>query len=250
MTPRRQDRAVLFDLFGTLVSFDASRLPTLEVPHGVVRSTVPAYASLLAEIAPAVDPVAFYEALAVVSGEITRQRKESQRELPSRERFARALRYLAVGGENVDAYAERLSVAHMEQLVAATVAPASHRALLERLGKKRALGCISNFDHAPSAIRILERAGLAPFLEVIVVSDAFGFCKPAPAIFQEALRRLDVSASESTFVGDSFDDDVRGARAAGLRAVWLNPTGAVLPPGLAPDAVIRQLSEIEALVSD
>jgi len=242
-------RAILFDLFGTLVRFDTSRVPVLQLPRGPVPSTVPSYASMLAEIQPGLDPAAFHEALVAVSEEIVRARRQSHREMPSRERFARALQRLGVGGENVQVHAERLSLAHMEQLVAAATAHPGHCSLLERLGKRAVLGCITNFDHAPSALRILHRTGIAPFLTAVVVSDSFGLCKPSPAIFHEGLRALEVRAYEAIFVGDSFTEDVCGATSAGLAAVWLNPTGSIPPSGPVPTATIRDLTEIEALVT-
>ena len=248
MRPTLEAHAILFDLFGTLVRFDASRLPLLELSQSSVRSTIPSYAPLLAEIAPGVEPATFLEALVAVSVEIAHERQKSHREVPSRERFERALRLLNAGGEDVSAQAERLSLAHMEQLVAAAVAPAAHRPLLERLAKRAALGCISNFDHAPSALRVLDQTGLAPFLSAVVVSDAFGMRKPSPTIFREGLRTLDISASEAIFVGDSLEEDVRGAISAGLRAVWLNPTRAAPSAGPMPAATIRELTEIEELV--
>jgi putative hydrolase of the HAD superfamily len=249
MAPGFNARAILFDLFGTLVHFDLSRLPVLELPQGAVRSTIPSYAKLLAEMAPGVEPATFLEALVAVSVEIARERRESHREVPSRRRFERALLRLGVGREDVRKNAERLSLAHMEELTAAAVTPPAHRPLLERLGKKVALGCISNFDHAPSAHRVLERANLAPLLEVVVISDSFGMCKPSPAIFAEGLRVLGVDASEAIFVGDSIEEDVRGATSAGLEAVWLNPTGAEPAAGPMPATTIRELTEIEELVT-
>lgn len=242
-------RAILFDLFGTLVYFDRSRVPVLELPSGPVRSTIPAYTALLAEIAPDVTPGRFYEALMAVSGEMVEAQRRSHRELPSRERFARTLRRLGVRGAMLDAHAERLACAHMEQLAMATTVPEAHPLLLERLSGQAALGCISNFDHTASASRILERAGLTPFLEVVVISEAFGWRKPAPAIFHEALRLLDVLPSAALFVGDTLDEDIRGAMAAGLRAVWINRSGTVAPPDVCPTAIINDVLEIETVLA-
>jgi HAD superfamily hydrolase (TIGR01549 family) len=248
MAPEGRSHAVIFDLFGTLVRFDRARVPTLQLPEGPVRSTLPAYAVLLEEVAPGVTPAAFHRAIAAVTDEITRARRASHREVPSRERFARALRRCAVADEALGRAAERLSLAHMAQLAAATVAPAPHHALLARLRRHRAVGCVSNFDHAPTALAILERSGLMPLLDVVIISDAFGLRKPRPEIFGEALRRLGVLPEHALFVGDSPDEDVRGAQGAGLTAVWLNPGGQPPPPGIVPDATIRDLCEIEAVV--
>ena len=52
-------------------------------------------------------------------------------------------------------------------------------------------------------------------------SGAFGRTKPHPTIFRAVLERLEVEAAEAAMVGDSPEDDVEGARAAGIRAAFL-----------------------------
>lgn len=63
--------------------------------------------------------------------------------------------------------------------------------------------------------------GLDRHIATIVVSGEIGFWKPEPAIFDAALRQLDVPASAAAHVGDSYASDVIGARAAGITPVWL-----------------------------
>jgi len=52
-------------------------------------------------------------------------------------------------------------------------------------------------------------------------SGAFGRTKPHPAIFRAVLERLQVEPQEAAMVGDSIEDDVEGARAAGIERVFL-----------------------------
>ena len=60
----------------------------------------------------------------------------------------------------------------------------------------------------------------------MIVSSVFGAEKPDPAIFLAALEALDVAPDEALYVGDLYDVDVIGARAAGMDAVLLTPGGA------------------------
>lgn len=52
-------------------------------------------------------------------------------------------------------------------------------------------------------------------------SGAFGRTKPHPTIFQAVLERLEVEPADAAMVGDSPEDDIEGARAAGIRVAFL-----------------------------
>jgi putative hydrolase of the HAD superfamily len=62
-------------------------------------------------------------------------------------------------------------------------------------------------------------------VDAIVGSKAHGKVKPHPSIFVAALRALDVSPAEAAMVGDSYEDDIAGARALGMRAIFLDRDG-------------------------
>ena len=52
-------------------------------------------------------------------------------------------------------------------------------------------------------------------------SGAFGRTKPHPTIFRAVLERLEVEPEDAAMVGDSLEDDIEGARAAGIRRAFL-----------------------------
>ncbi len=62
-------------------------------------------------------------------------------------------------------------------------------------------------------------------VDVAVGSKAHGRVKPHPSIFEEALRALAVAPAETVMVGDSYADDIEGARALGMRAILLDRDG-------------------------
>jgi HAD superfamily hydrolase (TIGR01509 family) len=62
-------------------------------------------------------------------------------------------------------------------------------------------------------------------VDAIVGSKAHGRIKPDPSIFVAALTALGVAAEETAMVGDSFEDDIAGARALGIRAILLDRDG-------------------------
>lgn len=79
---------------------------------------------------------------------------------------------------------------------------------------------MSNWDS--SLPPLLSALGLTPYFDGLLVSALFGASKPAPAIFEEAVRRAGVPAGEVLHVGDSLHDDYDGARAAGLAALLVD----------------------------
>jgi putative hydrolase of the HAD superfamily len=81
------------------------------------------------------------------------------------------------------------------------------------------LGLITNGRVDTQAAKI-ERLGLAPFLDTVLISEREGVRKPDPQIYARAVERLGVAASQAWHVGDHPTADVAGAHAAGLTAVW------------------------------
>jgi HAD superfamily hydrolase (TIGR01549 family) len=68
----------------------------------------------------------------------------------------------------------------------------------------------------------LSSLGLDGAFDHVVISGELGIAKPDPAIFHEALTRLQIPATSAWHVGDSILTDIAGAAAAGIRSVWLN----------------------------
>ena len=68
----------------------------------------------------------------------------------------------------------------------------------------------------------IGRAGLDPYLDVVVTAKDAGADKPEPPIFLAALERAAVDAPEVVYVGDQYERDVVGARAVGMNAILID----------------------------
>jgi putative hydrolase of the HAD superfamily len=90
----------------------------------------------------------------------------------------------------------------------------------------------------------LAAAGLWELLDGAVSSAVVGAAKPDPAVFRAALELAGARPGEAVHVGDSLDNDVAGARAAGIRAVLVQRAGE--PP--AGVEVVRGLDAVAALL--
>ena len=135
-------------------------------------------------------------------------------------------------------------VAHFSEDKHWKVYPETREVLTALRGAGMALLVVSNWDS--TLPRLLERLGLLPYFDGVVVSAVVGASKPSRAIFDEAVRLAGVRHSDALHVGDSLVDDYHGARAAGLHALLLDRLGRA-PEGL---EAIRSLSELPPRVLD
>ena len=245
-------RAMVFDLFDTLVDlhFDAS--DTTEVAGRRVHSFVLRLHQALRGRAE-VDFDTFMEAVAEVDRNEGRPRYKEGREFPTLERFESVVRLLGLEDPELP---EILTAAHMSGIFECVIVPPHHPEVLDRLGRGAKLGLCSNFSHSGTALRVLEEAGLRPLLEAVAISDAVGFRKPRPEIFQATLDALGVAAEETLHVGDDLRADVGGAAPLGIRTAWI--TRRVRDPeaklreweGPHPDWTVADLAELEELVRE
>lgn len=118
--------------------------------------------------------------------------------------------------------------------------------VLRALKKKNyIIGLVSNWDSR--LLKLCAGLGLDPYLDFKVISAMFGAAKPDPKIFREAVRLSKVPAEAVVHVGDSLEDDIRGAHEAGIRSIWLDRSGR--HPDLTKDhqdfvTVIKDLKEL------
>jgi FMN phosphatase YigB (HAD superfamily) len=239
-------RAVLFDLFDTLVTFDRARLPRLVVNGREVRSTAGHLHEVLRRQAGDVTLEACYDALVWSWQEAERLRSIDHREVAAMERFGFWLSRLAVDASRCPAgFVETLLETHRRELSKAAEFPAHHGPLLERLARRFDLAVVSNFDYSPTALGILDDAGVTHLFRTIVVSDRVGWRKPRREIFAVALDALGIAPREALFVGDRADIDVAGAHAIGMPVAWINRKGETLPAGMErPTYEISDLREL------
>jgi FMN phosphatase YigB (HAD superfamily) len=245
--------AILFDMFDTLVRLDRSRLPAAQIGGREVRSSVPVLHRLSTSALPGVGLEAFYEAFLWSYQEAERLRADTHVEIPAYRRLE--LFYRRVGADPAAmpaALTERLLATHMACLAGAAEPMPGQSELLHWLEGHYRLGVVSNFDYTPTVRRILEEEGILSRFETVVVSDAVGWRKPRPAIFERALTEMGVRPEDCLFVGDRPDIDVAGAKGVGMAAAWLNVARDSLPPGLpAPDLDLAGLPDLRlALAGD
>lgn len=93
--------------------------------------------------------------------------------------------------------------------------------VLRKLHGKYRLGIVSNFAIPECVTKLLQRQRLTELFDVVIVSGAVNRRKPHPEIYQKALKKLGVKPKETVFVGDTVDADVQGAKAVGMKTIYL-----------------------------
>ena len=94
--------------------------------------------------------------------------------------------------------------------------------LLAEAGERHwRVGVLTNSGATYTAEK-LRLAGLVGRFDVVVTTDDLGYGKPDPRVFAHACALLGSEPADTAYVGDDLEVDARGARAAGLYAVWLS----------------------------
>jgi putative hydrolase of the HAD superfamily len=116
---------------------------------------------------------------------------------------------------------------------------------LELLRPHFKLGLVSNAQRVflEPELRMLD---VPQWMDEIVISSDYGYQKPDPRLFVTALECLEVSPEEAVFVGDTVSRDICGAREAGIFAILLDRDDRVqrLDENCKPDLVLTSLDEL------
>ena len=208
-------KAVFFDLYNTLVSYDPPREEL--------------QARALKEFGIEVSPEVFRRPLAIadefiyqelVRSSLTRRSKEEQ---------------MAVWAKYEEILLREAGIKADEQLIfklLGNMHKMDYKLVLfddvmptlnELKDRKLTLGLISNVDR--NITSLLDKLGVKTLLQVVVTSQDAGANKPQPAIFRKALRQAGTQASEAIYVGDQYQVDVVGASKVGMKGILLDRNG-------------------------
>lgn len=222
---------VTFDADGTLCDFQ--RLMTAALAAALVE---------LQRLFPG------ERAAALTSDDLRRTRDQVAAELHSQRRtmeqvrlaaFARTLEQL---GRPDPALAAHLLDVYMACRFGATALYPDVLPTLDQLAGRYRLGLVSNGNSYP------DRSGLGNRFAFTVFAHDHGVQKPDRRFYEVVLAAAGVPARDLVHVGDSLTNDVGGAQALGIRAVWLNRGQLPPDPAVQPDAIIRTLTELPAVV--
>jgi HAD superfamily hydrolase (TIGR01549 family) len=231
-------KAVIFDYVGTLVN---CRNYTMEASREKLHAT-------LANEGFDVAKDKFLEAYILAHEKYRKIRYEQLREVTNAVWVAEALCNL---GFKVTADDYRIKAAlnvFFKDYVDMLEVRAGAKKLIKQAKEQCKVALISNFTHAPVIYSSLRKLGMNTFFNAVVISEENGWRKPSSHIFQDALNKLQVQANEAVYIGDSPIEDIKGAKQAGLKTVFVasqfNTLKDLLDSQQKPDFIAKDLKTI------
>jgi len=204
-------KAVIFDYVGTLVNCKS---------YSMDASKEKLYKALLNEGFDIAED-SFMKAYSVAHEKYRKVRYEQLREVTNAVWVAEALASLGFKVTPDDSRVKAALNIFFQDFIDTLELRKGAKKLLKQARARCKVGLISNFTYAPVIYSSLRQVGIDSFFKAVVVSEENGWRKPSKQIFQNALDKLQVQADQAVYVGDSPIEDIKGAREAGLKAVFV-----------------------------
>jgi putative hydrolase of the HAD superfamily len=229
-------KAVFFDIDDTL--FDRK-----EAQHKVIKLMIDKYRSLFADLDASDIEKAFVE-----SDRISFKTIPTVEDIRSF-RIVRTKIFLDLLGLNHDA-AETLTNAYVDIYPKVNASTPCAKSTVKELSKRYQLGVISN-GFSDVQYEKLRSVGVLKYFESIILSYELGVEKPNSRIFTVACESVKRIPNECLYIGDSYEDDIIGAKKAGMVACWYNPNGdRKNEHDIHPDFIISRLDQILTYMID
>ena len=230
-------KGILFDLDDTIIAFGASADPTW-------RRVCEAGARCL----PGVSAEMLYDAIGVSRRwfwDDPERHRSGRLDLDQARRrvVGRAFTELGLGDAAVaHEMADRYSARREEAI---EIFPGALDALTYFAGHDVRLALVTNGQSHKQRAKI-ERFGLEPFFDAVLIEGEQGFGKPDERVYVRALEQLGLSGWEVWSVGDNLEWDVAGPQQLGAFGIWNDHRREGLPPGstIVPDRIVHSIAEL------
>lgn len=239
-SPARPFEAIFFDLFNTLVHFNYALLPEVEWNGERIPTTsVEVYRRLKEDYNVSFPFPEFFAEFRESRRRADVIKQQEHREVPSLSRFqmVRERLHLAEHGA-----AQFMVDVHMGEMFRIMYFPEEKRRVLQSL-PRLPLVLVSNFDHAPTERRALEKFDMKDRFQAIFISEEVGWRKPSRHFFDFVLAETGLHPGRCLYVGDDPVADVVGAVQAGFQVAWLDELDRP-EPALRPHWKLKHLSDL------
>lgn len=225
----------------TTISFDGDG--TLWDFEGVMRHALACTLAELHRIVPSVPDSLSIETLIAIRNQVAEEQKGGglTHEAIRLEAFKRTLQFIEKPDNDLAGHLHALYLKHRFEDIQLfdDVLPA-----LDVLQGDYVMGLLSNGNTYP------ERCGLGNYFQFVVFAQDYGIQKPDPRLFEVAIGRAGCTGRQLLHVGDSFQNDIVGAKRAGVKSVWLNRQREDNETEEQPDFEISSLRELTEILKN
>ncbi len=225
----------------TTISFDAD--DTLWDFEGVMRHALGCALDELRRLVPSAPDSLSIKTLIAIRNQVAEEQKGRglTHEAIRLEAFKRTLQFIEMPDDHLAAHLYALYLKHRFEDIQFfdDVLP-----VLNALRGHYIMGVLSNGNTYP------ERCGLAGYFQFVVLAQDYGIQKPDPRLFEIAIKCADCTKRQFLHIGDSFQNDIIGAKRAGVRSVWLNRQREDNETGQQPDFEISSLRELTEILEN
>lgn len=203
---------ILFDFFGTLVSYSESR-----IDQGYSRSY-----KLIIENGSDLTYPDFLSQWDRMFSEFEEQSTASQDEFSMTELcecFFQQIFRKSLSSELIASFRD----IYLEEWSQGVIYISGVNEMLDELAENYTLVLVTNTHHAGLVKKHLHGSGMERHFTHVITSVEHGRRKPDRSIFEHALQVSNCQKGTALFVGDSYFLDYEGARAAGLSCFLIDP---------------------------
>ncbi|MEO8355333.1 MAG: HAD family hydrolase [Chloroflexota bacterium] len=157
-------------------------------------------------------------------------------------------RLIAMGASSTWAltYAPKVSLHMAAEYKPESIVPDEVRNALVQLKQAGYIMAVLSNRNEPF-VELLNAHNIHEFFDFSIAAGEVDSFKPAPGLFEHALKRTGLTAQEAIYVGDNYFADVVGSRRAGLTPVLYDPVG-IFPEADCP--TIKSFDELNSLIKD
>ena len=195
---------LIFDLFGTLVEYQAGRSP-LDFSRSFKKAT---------ELGCTTDYVGYIQVWDSAFLKMEQATAPDSSEFHLREVCDLVVDELRLNTSRKEK--EQLARQYMADWSVLVSPVPGASGLLKRLSKHYRLALISNTHYPPMVHALLDAMALTGLFELVTLSVEVGWAKPHPLIFQLTLEKLGLTVEQAIYIGDSYECDYKGARNVGM----------------------------------
>ena len=202
---------ILFDFFGTLVDYS---------PQPIAQGYVATF-SLLEQQGYVGDYETFVKTWSRTYDELEADAKSSHQEFSMHQLASRVLDVTA--GIEDQPLAAKLASTYLNEWNVSVSYLDGLAAMISRLANHYTVGIITNTHDTELVPGHLHAMKISEHFDIVVASVSFGLRKPNRAIFDHTLDELGVNGEQCVYIGDNYEADYCGSRAAGIRSLLIDP---------------------------